>query len=143
MIITRTCTGVVLGFAILAAGCSGSADSIGAQASGAAASAPAAKAAVTPAVLSRGAELYKANCAACHGDAGRGDGPAAGVMKPAPTDHTDRAYMQTLSDEDMAKVIQMGGAMRGKPLMPSNPQLKGADLDALVAFTRSLSTSGN
>jgi hypothetical protein len=31
--------------------------------------------------------------------------------------------------------------MRGKPLMPSNPQIRGEDLEALVAFTRSLSTS--
>jgi hypothetical protein len=51
--------------------------------------------------------------------------------------------MDTLSDEDLAKVIQMGGAMRGKPLMPSNPQIRGDDLDALVAFTRGLSAQGN
>lgn len=107
------------------------------------AAAPAAKpaaAAVTPAVLEHGRGLYKANCVACHGASGKGDGPAAGVLKPAPRDHTDRAYMSTLTDEDLAKVIQMGGAATGKPLMPSNPQIKGDDLAALVAYTRSLST---
>ena len=98
-------------------------------------------AAVTPVVLEHGKGLYKANCAACHGERGKGDGPAAGVMKPPPRDHTDRAYMSTLTDEDLKKVIQMGGAMKGKPLMPSNPQIKGQDLDALVAYTRSLSAS--
>lgn len=105
--------------------------------------AAAAKAAPSPAVLERGATLYKANCASCHGESGKGDGPAAAVMKPPPTDHTNATYMATLSDEDLAKVIQMGGAMRGKPLMPSNPQLRGDDLDALVAFTRGLSAQGN
>lgn len=105
--------------------------------------APAAAAAVTPAVLERGRGVYKTYCAACHGETGRGDGPAAGVMKPPPRDHTDRAYMSTLSDEDLAKIIQMGGAMKGKPLMPSNPQIKGDDLAALVAYTRSLSAAGN
>jgi mono/diheme cytochrome c family protein len=96
-------------------------------------------AAVTPAALERGRELYKTNCAACHGEKGKGDGPAAGVMKPPPRDHTDRAYMSTLSDTDLGKIIQMGGAVKGKPLMPSNPQIRGTDLDAVVAFTRSLS----
>ena len=94
---------------------------------------------VTPAVLEHGRGLYKTNCAACHGETGRGDGPAAGVMKPAPANHADRAVMSKLTDEDLAKVIQMGGAMKGKPLMQSNPQIRGADLDALVAYTRSLS----
>ena len=102
-----------------------------------------AAASVTPAVLERGRGIYKANCASCHGDSGRGDGPAAGVMKPPPRDHTDRAYMSTLSDEELGKVIQMGGAMKGKPLMPSNPQIRGDDLAALVAFTRSLSAGGS
>lgn len=103
--------------------------------------APAAAAHVTPAMLEQGRGIYKAKCAACHGETGRGDGPAAGVMKPGPRDHTDRAYMSTLSDEDLAKVIQMGGAITGKPLMPSNPDLRGADLTAIVAYTRSLSKS--
>jgi mono/diheme cytochrome c family protein len=61
-------------------------------------------------------------------------------MKPPPRDHTDRVYMSTLSDEDLAKVIQMGGAIKGKALMPGNPQIKGAELAALVAYTRSLSS---
>lgn len=98
-----------------------------------------AKAAVTPAVLERGQTLYKANCAACHGESGRGDGPAAGALKPPPRDHTDRAYMSTITDEDMAKTITIGGVLKNKPLMPGTPQIKGADLDALVAYVRSLS----
>jgi mono/diheme cytochrome c family protein len=89
--------------------------------------------------LERGRELYKANCVACHGESGKGDGPGAGVLKPPPRDHTDRAYMSTLSDKDIADIIRMGGAIRGKPLMPSHPQITGADLDSLVAYVRSLS----
>jgi mono/diheme cytochrome c family protein len=106
---------------------------------GAIAKADASKAAVSQAVLDRGGEIYKANCIACHGASGKGDGPAAGVLKPPPRDHTDRAYMDTLTDEDLKKIIVMGGAIKGRPLMPSHPQLRGDDLDALVAFVRSLS----
>ena len=105
---------------------------------------PAAKAEPAPAkvtheVLERGEEIYKANCIACHGEKGKGDGPAAGVLKPPPRDHTDRAYMDTLTDSDLKKVIVMGGAIKGRPLMPSHPQLRGKDLDSLVAYVRSLS----
>ena len=101
--------------------------------------APTAAAEVTPAVLEKGRGIYKANCAPCHGESGRGDGPGAGVIKPPPRDHTDRAYMSTLTDEELAKVIQMGGGIKGKPLMPGNPQIRGEALAALVAYTRSLS----
>lgn len=41
-----------------------------------------------------GAALYAAHCAACHGDSGRGDGPAAAGLSPRPGDLTtltDRA----------------------------------------------------
>ena len=34
--------------------------------------------------LAAGAEIYKAQCASCHGDEGLGDGPAAGALNPPP-----------------------------------------------------------
>ena len=89
--------------------------------------------------IERGRTLYKANCAACHGDQGHGDGPAAAAFNPKPRNHADAAAMSQLTDEDIAKVIQFGGAIKNMPMMPSNPALKGADLQAVVAFTRSLS----
>jgi mono/diheme cytochrome c family protein len=94
---------------------------------------------VTPAMLARGHEIYKANCVACHGETGKGDGPGAGGVKTPPRDHTDPAYMSTLSAKEIADVIKMGGAMKGKPLMPSHPQFGTDDLNALVAYVRSLS----
>ena len=117
-------------------GCSPEVETIGDSATP---SAAAAKAAVTPAMLETGRSLYKTNCVACHGETGRGDGPGAGVLKPPPRDHTDAAYMSTMTDEDLAKVIQMGGAIKGRPMMPSHPQIRGAEMDALVAYVRSLS----
>ena len=109
-------------------------------ASGAEASTTAAR--VTPAMLERGREIYKANCVACHGETGKGDGPGAGVLKPPPRDHTDRAYMSTLTDKEIGDIIKMGGAIKGKPLMPSHPQIAGDDLAAVVAYVRSLSDPG-
>jgi mono/diheme cytochrome c family protein len=120
-----------------AIGCSSDPDDLtpAAGAAPAAASAPA----VTPAMLEKGRTLYKSNCTACHGETGKGDGPAAVSFKPAPRDHTDRGYMDKLTDKNIADVIQMGGAAKGMPLMPSSPQIRGADLDALIAYVRSLS----
>src|SRR5690606_25374304 len=39
--------------------------------------------------LARGAELYAANCASCHGDRGLGDGPAGRGLDPAPANLAD------------------------------------------------------
>jgi mono/diheme cytochrome c family protein len=96
-------------------------------------------AAVTPAMIERGQAIYKANCVACHGEGGKGDGPGAGVLNPPPRDHTDYAYMSTLTDKEVADVIKMGGAIKGRPLMPSHPAISGTDMDSLVAFIRTLS----
>ena len=92
-----------------------------------------------PEVLAKGHGVYKTTCAPCHGDKGKGDGPASKIFKPPPRDHTDAAYMDSMTDADMAKTIQMGGALKGKPSMPSNPQIRGEELTALVAYVRSLS----
>lgn len=94
---------------------------------------------ITSEMLEKGQSIYKANCAACHGETGKGDGPGAGVLTPPPRDHTDYAYMSTLTDKQIADVIKMGGAIKGRPLMPSHPQIGGADMDALVAYIRTLS----
>jgi mono/diheme cytochrome c family protein len=99
----------------------------------------AAHARVSPETLAKGREIYVKTCAPCHGEGGRGDGPAGKIFKPSPRDHTDAAYMDTITDADMEKTIQMGGAIKGKPLMPSNPQIRGDEMKALLAFVRSLS----
>jgi len=127
---------MALGGLVVAIGCSSQVES---ASSPPGSGAVAAKPGVTPAMIEKGREIYKANCVACHGESGKGDGPGAGVLKPPPRDHTDRAYMSTLTDKNLADVIVMGGAIKGKPLMPSHPQLRGSDLDGLVAYVRSLS----
>jgi mono/diheme cytochrome c family protein len=95
--------------------------------------------AVTPEMIENGKSLYKANCAACHGEDGKGNGPGAGVFKPPPRDHTDYAYMSGLTDKEIADVIRLGGAIKGRPLMPSHPQINGTAMDSLVAYIRTLS----
>ena len=39
-----------------------------------------------PAAIARGATIYENNCVACHGDSGRGDGPAVAETEIVPAD---------------------------------------------------------
>lgn len=106
-----------------------------------AATATAAPAAVGGGDAARGAALYATYCATCHGPRGEGDGPAAAGLDPKPARHSDAAYMGSLSDEHLFRVIKEGGAAVGKsPLMPPwGGSLSDAQIHDLVAFTRSLS----
>jgi mono/diheme cytochrome c family protein len=87
-----------------------------------------------------GKKLYGQFCASCHGQSGKGDGPAAAALNPKPRDHTDKAYMSKLTDDDMLKVIKNGGASVGKsPLMPPwGASLKDDQIKDIIAHVRTL-----
>ena len=59
--------------------------------------------------VARGQELYAQSCAGCHGDAGRGDGPAAAGLEPPPADLTDPT-LATSSPLDFYRRITLGVA---------------------------------
>jgi mono/diheme cytochrome c family protein len=63
-----------------------------------------------------GAVLYRRYCAACHGADGRGDGPAAGALCPAPTDLTriDRDERELMALIDGRRPVRA----HGSPGMP-------------------------
>jgi len=92
---------------------------------------------VTAALLERGAGVYKANCIPCHGPLGKGDGPSSAMLDPKPRDHSNRTYMDQLTDQQIANTIVQGGAPK-YPNMPSHPHLRGEDLVAIVAHVRTL-----
>jgi mono/diheme cytochrome c family protein len=84
-------------------------------------------------------ELFKARCVMCHGESGKGDGPAAAALTPKPRDYTDAVWQKSVSDEQIKKTITGGGASVGKsPLMPAQPDLANnpAALDGLVKVIR-------
>ena len=43
------------------------------------------------AAMEKGKGLFAANCASCHGEAGKGDGPAGAVLEPKPRNFTAKA----------------------------------------------------
>ena len=90
-----------------------------------------------------GQAKYDLLCSSCHGATGKGDGPAAVALNPKPRSLADAAYMKTLTDDALFKVIKDGGAAVGKsPLMPAwGGQLKDPEIWDVVAYVRSLAKS--
>jgi high-affinity iron transporter len=58
--------------------------------------------------LARGAEVYRQNCAGCHGLSGAGDGPLAKGLDPPAADLTDRAALLDQSPLDYYRRITIG-----------------------------------
>jgi high-affinity iron transporter len=61
----------------------------------------------TPSVA-RGAAVYQANCASCHGSLGQGDGPLAQGMDPKPADLADGVVLRGQSPLDYYRRISIG-----------------------------------
>ena len=83
---------------------------------------------------------FKSLCVTCHGESGKGDGPAGAALNPKPRDWTDKKWQSEVKDDELAKAILQGGAAIGKSaLMPGNPQYKDRPgvIDALVEKVRS------
>jgi cytochrome c oxidase cbb3-type subunit 3 len=91
-----------------------------------------------------GARLYASVCAYCHGANGDGFGLNSSNLAVAPRDHTDSAYMRTLSEEQLFAAIKSGGASQGKSsLMPAwGGRFNDREIAALVAYLRSLTLTG-
>jgi mono/diheme cytochrome c family protein len=88
-----------------------------------------------------GRELYRENCAPCHGAEGRGDGAGIGALPVKPANHTDPVAMSAYSDEYLFNVIAEGGVAVGRsPFMPAwGEQLTAPQITSLVAYIRTLS----
>ena len=69
-----------------------------------------------------GKAIFDANCAACHGADGKGDGPAAASLDPKPKDLVE--VQSQLSDGFLFWRISEGGAM--KPFNSAMPAWKNA-----------------
>lgn len=89
----------------------------------------------TPESLARGKELYAQNCAVCHGQDGKGDGPAAAVMDPRPANFLDLEHNAVYGPGEKYWLIVNGS---GKTGMPAFDKLGLRERWALVNFILSL-----
>jgi mono/diheme cytochrome c family protein len=89
---------------------------------------------------SEGKKLYLTYCSSCHGDDGKGDGPASRSLPVKPANHTDGAVMNKFSDKFLLEIIAKGGGPVGKSaMMPGwGGQFKEKQLRDIVAYVRSI-----
>jgi mono/diheme cytochrome c family protein len=94
----------------------------------------------------RGRMLYQRHCAMCHGDKGKGDGPAARLhaerSKRAPQDLSDAKVQAAMTDGEVFWKISTGLKEGGQIIMPtfSEEIPKDEDRWKLVLYTRTLAT---
>jgi len=95
-----------------------------------------------PPSLGRGAEVYRVQCAFCHGDSGAGDGSKAATLAgPPPTNLTDRGLVGSLSPVDIYRRITMGVA--GTSMPEFEPTLSEEDRWAVTAYVATLPYGGS
>jgi mono/diheme cytochrome c family protein len=82
--------------------------------------------------IEQGEKLAKVNCASCHGNKGKGDGPAAVALNPKPADWTSKRVQDEPDGEIFWKITTGRGPMPPWRHLPEN------DRWALVRYIRTL-----
>jgi mono/diheme cytochrome c family protein len=88
-----------------------------------------------PDVVKYGAEIFKVNCAMCHGDHGMGDGAAAAAMNPKPRNLVEGKWKNPGDSIGLFNTITKG--LTGTS-MAAFGHIKADDRWALVQFIRSI-----
>jgi mono/diheme cytochrome c family protein len=98
--------------------------------------------------VAKGKELFQGmgTCWTCHGQEGKGDGPASAALTPKPRDLSKGDFSIDANqsgtpgeDEDLALVIKKGpAAFGGSNAMPPFGHLSDQQVEDIVAFIRSL-----
>jgi len=88
-----------------------------------------------PDIAGHGAAIYKTNCAVCHGNEGKGDGPAGAALQPPPRNLVEGKWKKGGTSEQLFVTLQKG--IEGGS-MASFAHLPAGDRWALVQFIRSI-----
>lgn len=89
----------------------------------------------TESTLKAAERIYLDECAECHGQHGKGDGPKAMMHTPAPADLTDAGQMNRVTDGEIFYQISEGK----KPMPSFKKRLTEDERWELVLFVRSVS----
>jgi len=83
-------------------------------------------------------ELFISRCASCHGNEGKGDGPASSGLSSRPADLT-LSKTQKKNDAELEKIIAEGRA--GTSMPPWRGNLTEKEISELVGYIRKLSAA--
>ena len=89
----------------------------------------------TPDSLAAAAQLYKINCAGCHGPKGDGNGPAAEGLPRKPANFTDVKMMKEATDGELFWKMS-----NGRPPMPAWEILSETQRWQLVNYVRTFAS---
>ena len=89
----------------------------------------------TPEAIEQGQQVFQQHCAACHGPAGHGDGPAAAGLNATPADLT-AAHVDDHTDGDLFWWLTHGIA--GTAMPPWQEQLSEPERWKVIHYVRSL-----
>ncbi len=69
----------------------------------------------TPENIAKGKDIFlgKGTCFTCHGNEGKGDGPAGAALEPAPRDFTNPEFHKVRTEGEMFWVIKNGSPGTG------------------------------
>lgn len=79
-----------------------------------------------------GGRIYAEQCSGCHGDDGRGDGPAAAALVPKPRNFRDSAFWKDRTTVQLESVVRSGKP--GTMMMAWSAALSDAEIAAVVRF---------
>jgi mono/diheme cytochrome c family protein len=91
--------------------------------------------------------IYTTNCASCHGETGKGDGPVGQVLQPPPRNFAVGEFKfdtdkdgKVGTDADLTNVITKGaGAFGGNQMMAAwGGMLSPTDIANVIAYIRTL-----
>ena len=83
------------------------------------------KVAISPQARAEADDIFESRCVACHGEEGRGDGPAAANLNPGPRDFHNANWQKSVNDATLARAIIDGGQSVGASSeMAANPDLQ-------------------
>ena len=96
----------------------------------------------TPPSLARGAVVFREQCAACHGESGRGDGPKAKKLEgPPPANLTDHAVMGDMPLIEIFRRISVGTPGTAMPEFAED--LSAEDRWAVASYVAALQYGGS
>ncbi len=97
--------------------------------------------AATEEQLVLGKTIFMKSCVACHGESGKGNGPASAAFKQKPADFTDPDHSKFYSDQGRMHIIRKG--VKNTPMSGWGSVLDEKEILSVHAYIRSLRSNKN